>query len=203
MASKKNSGPPNDINEPRGKAQWDTRTTEINNRDVVATMAIDIVSPPDPHFRGVPLEIKNDSGYWAHFKNCFRAMEGTHVKASIPPALQYLILDRKEYRSSNEIDEASVNVADQEMFYPVEFLNTLNLSGIPNNCLQLKEGMSVMLLRNINSALGMCNRTRLIITQLGAWIIEAKIITGTNVGAKVLILRIVLTAKNSKWPFVP
>ncbi len=59
-----------------------------------------------------------------------------------------------------------------------------------------------MLLRNINPTLGMCNGTRLIIMQLGSWIIEAKIITGNNVGAKVVIPQIVLTAKDSKWPFV-
>ena len=86
--------------------------------------------------------------------------------------------------------------------YPVEFLNSLNINGFPRHCLELKEGMPIMLLRNINPALGMCNGTRLIITHLGEQVIEAKIITGSNVGSKVLIPRIVLTSNDSKWPFL-
>ena len=86
--------------------------------------------------------------------------------------------------------------------YPIEFLNSLSINGFPNHCLELKEGMPIMLLRNINPALGMCNGTRLIILHLGERIIEAKIITGSNVGSKVLIPRIVLTSDDSKWPFI-
>ncbi|CAJ2669278.1 unnamed protein product [Trifolium pratense] len=107
----------------------------------------------------------------------------------------------KEYRSSDEIDKTTDNLSEQELMYPVEFLNSMKINGFPNHCLELKEGLPVMLLRNINPALGMCNGTRLIITHLGDWVIEAKIITGCNVGSKVLIPRIVLTSDDSKWPF--
>lgn len=86
--------------------------------------------------------------------------------------------------------------------YPLEFLNSLSFNGIPTHCLELKEGLPVMLLRNINPALGLCNGTRLLITRLREWIIEAKIITGSNLGLKVLLPRIVLTAADPKWPFV-
>jgi ATP-dependent DNA helicase PIF1 len=34
------------------------------------------------------------------------------------------------------------------------------------------------------------------------WVIEAKIITGTNIGAHVFIPRITLSPSDSKWPFV-
>ncbi|CAJ2679402.1 unnamed protein product [Trifolium pratense] len=108
----------------------------------------------------------------------------------------------KQYRSSDEIDKTTDNISEQELMYPVEFLNSLSINGFPNHCLELKEGMPIMLLRNINPALGMCNGTRLIILHLGERIIEAKIITGSNVGSKVLIPRIVLTSDDSKWPFI-
>ena len=59
-----------------------------------------------------------------------------------------------------------------------------------------------MLLRNLNQSVGLCNGTRLTITQMSRWVIEARIITSTHVGCKVFIPRIVLSPSDSKWPFV-
>ena len=59
-----------------------------------------------------------------------------------------------------------------------------------------------MLLRNLNQSAGLCNGTRLIITQLGDRVIEAGIITGINIGAKVFIPRISLSPSDTKWPFI-
>jgi ATP-dependent DNA helicase PIF1 len=59
-----------------------------------------------------------------------------------------------------------------------------------------------MLLRNLNQSAGLCNGTRLLVTQLSKWVLEAKIISGTHVGDKVFIPRIVLSPSDSKLPFV-
>ena len=59
-----------------------------------------------------------------------------------------------------------------------------------------------MLLRNLSQSDGLCNGTRLIITTLGDMVIEARIMTGTHAGQTVLVPRICLTLKNTKWPFV-
>jgi ATP-dependent DNA helicase PIF1 len=59
-----------------------------------------------------------------------------------------------------------------------------------------------MLLRNLNQAEGLRNRTRLIITMLGSMIIEGEIMSGTHKGKYVLIPRISLTLKNNRLPFV-
>ncbi|XP_073017823.1 uncharacterized protein [Primulina eburnea] len=68
-----------------------------------------------------------------------------------------------------------------------EFLNAIRCSGVPNHELNLKVGTPVMLLRNIDHSLGLCNGTRLILTRLGNHVLEGKIITGTNAGHKVII----------------
>jgi ATP-dependent DNA helicase PIF1 len=59
-----------------------------------------------------------------------------------------------------------------------------------------------MLLRNLNQSEGLCNGTRLIITSLGDKFIEGQIMTGTHKSKIVLIPRISLALKNTKWPFV-
>lgn len=41
----------------------------------------------------------------------------------------------------------------QDNIYPTEYLNSLNLSGLSNQCLQWKIGLSVILLRNIDLSL--------------------------------------------------
>ena len=107
-----------------------------------------------------------------------------------------------EYLSSDSICKVSLNVADQDILYPIEFLNSLRFPGLPNHKMTLKVGLPIMLLRNLNQNEGLCNGIRLIITKLAAWVIEAKIITGTNIGTCVFIPRITLFPSDSKLPFV-
>ena len=90
---------------------------------------------------------------------------------------------------------------DTHVLYPVEYLNTLNANNFPCHKLKLKVGVPIMLLRNLNQSLGLCNGTRLIITNLGHNVIEALIITGTHTGQTTYIPRINLTTRGCRWPF--
>ena len=47
--------------------------------------------------------------------------------------------------------------------FPTEYLQTLDISGLPHHNLQLKLDQAIILLRNISNARGLCNGTRLII----------------------------------------
>jgi len=58
-----------------------------------------------------------------------------------------------------------------------------------------------MLLRNVDQNLELCNETRLIITRMGKYVLEAKIISGSNVGDKVFISRLSLTSFDKRTPF--
>jgi hypothetical protein len=76
------------------------------------------------------------------------------------------------YLSANSLApiEEGANVAagvSMDSLYPVEFLNTLRFSGIANHELQLKVGVPILLLRNLNQLIGLCNGTRLIVKRLG------------------------------------
>ncbi|KAL8128716.1 hypothetical protein V2J09_017871 [Rumex salicifolius] len=88
-----------------------------------------------------------------------------------------------------------------ESVYSVDFLNEIRLSGVPNHVLKLKVGVPIMLHRNIDQSARLCNGTRLIVTRLGSYVIEAKIIFGSNIGCRVFILRVILTPLDTRLPF--
>ncbi|KAL3643546.1 hypothetical protein CASFOL_014361 [Castilleja foliolosa] len=98
--------------------------------------------------------------------------------------------DCHKYFSSNTVcksDSAGDMLGDVHM---PEFLNSIKCSGVPNHELNLKVGTPVMLLRNIDPSNGLCNGTRLLITRLGSYVLECKILTGHNASEKVLIPRL-------------
>ncbi len=79
-----------------------------------------------------------------------------------------------------------------DSLYLVEFLNTLQFNNITNK-LELKVGMPILLLRNLNQLIGLCNGTRLIVKRLNQRVIEAEIITGNNVDKCVFIAHIIMS----------
>ncbi|KAL3633804.1 hypothetical protein CASFOL_022566 [Castilleja foliolosa] len=84
------------------------------------------------------------------------------------------------YNSTDSMIPHSVCQSDLEALYPQEYLNQLSFPGIPSHHLGLKINTPVILIRNINQSLGLCNGTRLIVSQLLPRVIEARIITGTQ-----------------------
>ncbi|KAL6577120.1 hypothetical protein OROMI_011396 [Orobanche minor] len=82
-----------------------------------------------------------------------------------------------------------------------EVLNSISASGVPSHILNLKVGVPVMLMRNIDHSYGLCNGTRLIITRLGEHIIEAKVLTGISAGKEFLIPRLSPTPSYIRLPF--
>jgi hypothetical protein len=67
--------------------------------------------------------------------------------------------------------------------------------------LALKVGVHVILLKNLNVALGLCNGTHLIIWRLARRLIVSQIIGGAHVGNIFNIPRITMTTNHLKWPF--
>lgn len=87
--------------------------------------------------------------------------------------------------------------------YPLEFLNTLTPCGMPQHRLSLKVGAVIVLLRNLDVRDGLCNGTRLIITRLAQFYLNAEVLSnnGERTGRHVLIPRIDLTIQDSNLPF--
>ena len=85
--------------------------------------------------------------------------------------------------------------------YNTEYLNTLNPSGLPVHRLFLKYGMPLMLMRNLNPKMGLCNGTRLIFEKMHKNLMECRIVGGEFCNRRVLIPRIALKPKEKEFPF--
>ncbi|XP_065315214.1 ATP-dependent DNA helicase PIF6-like [Gordionus sp. m RMFG-2023] len=109
--------------------------------------------------------------------------------------------------SLRHVIAASCHRADETItekeatFYPIEFLNSLSISGLPPHKLLLKVRVPIILKRNLNSASGLNNGTKLIITYLLPNIIESEFVSDSFLSTKVLIPRISLIPIDSDLQF--
>jgi ATP-dependent DNA helicase PIF1 len=85
--------------------------------------------------------------------------------------------------------------------YLSEFLNTLEVSGMPSHKLSLKIGAPVILLRNLDPLAGLHNGTRLIVRRFTMRVVEVEIITGKWADNVAFIARIKFISNNNGLPF--
>lgn len=79
-----------------------------------------------------------------------------------------------------------------------EYVNTLEPAGLPPHALVLKRGVPVILLRNLAPSDGLCNGTRLLVTQVTRRVICCQVLSGVRQGQGVFIPRITLTCSPSR-----
>ena len=108
--------------------------------------------------------------------------------------------EEKTYNSADSIDPADTSSVNNEAL-SADFLNTIKVPGLPNHSLRLKVGCPVMVLRNIAPSDGLMNGTRLQITQLMDFMVQARIITGERIGEIVDIPRLLITPSDTRLPF--
>ena len=100
------------------------------------------------------------------------------------------------YRSSDKMLNST-----EAFRFPIEYLNKITLSGIPDHILVLKRGMPIMLLSNLDKRNGHANGSRYVVMDMTAKIIYALGIGETNRGKILLIPRIIFQPKDRDVPF--
>lgn len=103
-----------------------------------------------------------------------------------------------EYFSFDEVISDDEHEAHN---FPTEFLNSLQVSGLPPNNLRLKRNAIVMLIRNLNTAKSLINGTRMRVKQLHRNTIDCEVLTGASSGTRILIPRVRLRPSDTLLPF--
>ncbi|XP_074337035.1 uncharacterized protein LOC141674212 [Apium graveolens] len=105
------------------------------------------------------------------------------------------------YLSVDLAEEFGGTDEDLNQAFPVEYLTSLNVAGLPYHDLKLKVGSVVMLMQNLNQILGLCNGTRMIITKCLKFCVDCEVICGTFADTKHFIPRMELSQTDTKMPF--
>ncbi|GAU26226.1 hypothetical protein TSUD_224170 [Trifolium subterraneum] len=114
--------------------------------------------------------------------------------------------EEREYYSADSVDSSEINDAQAfdtippEWILP-EFLNFLKTSDIPNHKLTLKVGTPITLLHDLDPSRGLYNGTRLIVTRLGQFVLQAQVMSGENIDEPILIPRISMSPSRSPIPY--
>jgi hypothetical protein len=95
------------------------------------------------------------------------------------------------------VNSADVNDSDLDIDeVPAEFLQSINIPSLPPSRLDLKKGSPIILLRNLCPKEGLCNGTRMVVTELHRYCIQARILGGDFDGQLRTIPRIKLTSSD-------
>lgn len=104
--------------------------------------------------------------------------------------------------TGNEITLRSVDSVEEDQgFFPVEYLNSLDLLGLPPHELKLKPGDPLVLLRNLDPIRGLCNGTRLIAASISPRVLQVYRSCSDPTRTLIVLPRIDLISKPGILPF--
>ncbi|XP_063950001.1 uncharacterized protein LOC108221463 [Daucus carota subsp. sativus] len=120
--------------------------------------------------------------------------------------LNSLIVDKLlgeslSYYSVDSAEEFGGTEEDLNHAFPNEYLNSINVPGMPPHELKFKVGVVVMLKRNLNQTSGLCNGTRMIITKCLKFCVECEVICGSFIGTRHFIIRMELCPSDTRMPY--
>ncbi|XP_074352042.1 uncharacterized protein LOC141691202 [Apium graveolens] len=105
------------------------------------------------------------------------------------------------YLSQDSLCDNSGHDNDFGYAFPVEYLNSINMPCLPRHDLKIKVGCVIMLMRNLNQIMGLCNGTRMIVKKCLPNSIICEVLTGSQVGTIHIIPRIEMVPTDTAWPF--
>jgi hypothetical protein len=106
----------------------------------------------------------------------------------------------KTFQIADSVDNEGSDEQEQLM-YPIEYLNSINSSGLSHSLLKLKVGAPIMVLQNLQSEKGVCNGSRGILTKVSNHVLEVHLLGGEHGGETVFIPCITLIPFDIHLPF--
>ena len=106
----------------------------------------------------------------------------------------------KEFLSADSV-KANNEDGQEELLYPVEYLNSITCSGLPLHKIKLKVGCPVMILHNLNPGEGVCNGSQGIVTRMSNRVLDVHLLTGDHAGKTTFIPRISIIPTSTQVPF--
>ena len=103
------------------------------------------------------------------------------------------------YTSTDTIQGATAN---DYINYPIDFLHSLEMAGLPPHELRLTPGSIIILLRNLDASLGLVNGARCTVKRCQPRFIDVLVLTGRAAGERVYIPRIPMAPKKAELPFI-
>ena len=107
--------------------------------------------------------------------------------------------ESKTYYSDDSIPNKDDYTIPIDQIYSKEFLARQNTGNIPPHELKLKT--IVMLVRNINTSVGLCNGTRMSVERLGETTITCKVLTGPMKAKSIFLPQMTLIPSDTRLPF--
>ncbi|SAM08998.1 hypothetical protein [Absidia glauca] len=86
------------------------------------------------------------------------------------------------YESCDSISDSDDPQSDSAN-YPMEFLHSIKLTGMPNHTLEIKEGMPLIITRNLDVNNGLCNGTKAYVTRLQRYSIAVRLVMIHNLSS--------------------
>ena len=131
------------------------------------------------------------------------APQNTEVQDINSAILQIFKGEERAYHSIDRVQDDHDGTHEvEDNYYPTEFLNSINIGGLPPSKLELKPGVPLMLLRNLDPANGLCNGTRMRLLNSTYRVLQVKILTGTEAGRAAFIPRITLESNKGELEFL-
>ncbi len=106
--------------------------------------------------------------------------------------LNDMLLDRMPGQLTVRFSNDRSKDPDDDEHYSIEYLNSLRFPNLPQHQFRVKAGCPATLLRNLNPQVGLCNGTRLRVSNIRGRVIECVILSGPFAGNTEMIPRIPL-----------
>jgi len=179
----------------RGDGKFPTDEDTIDMVQLPETMGTFVCNIDELVARVYPDLLLNFTNIAWLSERCFLAPLNKTTRTINTTLVEQLPGDCIQYKSLDSVPDES-----QAVEFPTEFLNSLEVSGLPPHLFTLKNGAPIIILRSLDPP-QVTNGTRCVITKLPANTIEAKISSGRHAGHDIIIHRIPLIPSNSTLLF--